>query len=317
VKEFKKVGKMAGKITRADVGLLSCIAEYKFLTVKQLAAISQRTLQVVRRRLRFIGSAQLVAMNEWGFGKGPGRRENIIILTEKGMELLRDKAILSSHAKYITDKTPDSIFIDHDLLVNWFIIHLLQIERDNSQFAIQHLTPSSHNLKEGSAEKPLLMERFSISESSEDTYTMIPDGVFTITNKDAEKTLLFFLEVDMGTETLAKTKQVSGDIRQKIVNYQMLFHNNHYKRYEKIFNTEFNGFRLLFLANMPARMKAICNLTQEIPPSNFIWVTDQKRMFSHGISAEIWARGGWHEKPAESILGHKLAFESTVLDKIK
>ena len=97
----------------------------------------------------------------------------------------------------------------------------------------------------------------------------------------------------------------------------MLFHNNHYKRYEKIFNAELNGFRLLFLANMPARMKSICNLAQEMPPSNFIWVTDQKRMFSHGISAEIWARGGWYEKPAESILGRKLAFESTVLDKIK
>ena len=146
---------------------------------------------------------------------------------------------------------------------------------------------------------------------------MIPDGVFTITKKDAKKTLLFFLEVDMGTETLAKTKRVPGDIRQKIINYQTLFRSNHYKRYEKIFNAELNGFRLLFLANMPARMKAICNLVQQMPPSNFIWVTNQERMFSHGISAEIWARGGQYKKPPESILSQKFAFKAPVVDKIR
>jgi hypothetical protein len=313
----KKAGQMGGKITKADIGLLSCIAEYKFLTVKQLAAITQRTLQVIRRRLRLFEREHFVIMKERGFGKGPGRRENIIILTEKGMELLREKEILSTHATYITDKASDSIFIDHDLLVSWFIIHLLQVEKDSAQFTMQCLTTSSHILNGGHPDNPLLLERFSKNETHENSHTMIPDGVFTITNKDAEKTLLFFLEVDMGTETLAKTKQVPGDIRQKIVDYQTLFRSNHYKRYEKIFNTELNGFRLLILANIPARMKAICNLVQEMPPSNFIWVTDQKRMFSHGISAEIWARGGRYEKPTESILGHKLAFESTVLDKIK
>ena len=156
---------MAGKITKADIGLLSCIAEYKFLTVKQLAAITQRTLQVVRRRLRLIEREHLVIMKERGFGKGPGRRENIIILTEKGMELLREKTILSSHATYITDKTSDSIFIDHDLLVNWFIIHLLQVEKDNAPFTMRCLTTSSHTLKGGNPDSPLLQERFSKDET--------------------------------------------------------------------------------------------------------------------------------------------------------
>ena len=87
-------------------------------------------------------------MKERGFGKGPGRLENLILLSEKGMELLRDKEILSSHGTYITDKTREPIFIDHDLLVNWFFIHLLQIGRNNPRFFSQHLTISSHNLKE-------------------------------------------------------------------------------------------------------------------------------------------------------------------------
>jgi len=308
---------MAGKITKGDIEMLSNIAEYKFLTVKQLAAITQRSVQVVRRRLRSIESQHIIVMIERGFGKGSGRRENIIILTEGGLELLRSQNILSSHAVYITDKTPDSIFIDHDLLVNWFFIHLLQIERINPQFTTQHLTINSHSLREGNAEKPLLQERFSTDQDQENIVTMIPDGVFTITNKKPKKSLLFFLEVDMGTETLANTKQVTGDVRQKIINYQTLFHSNHYKRYKKIFKAELNGFRLLFLANTLARVKAICDLAQEIPPSNFIWVTDQDRMFSHGLSAEIWVRGGQYNKPPESILSKKLAFEAPVADKIR
>ena len=43
---------MANKITNGDIKLLSSIAEYKFLTVKQLAAITQRSMQVIRRRIR-------------------------------------------------------------------------------------------------------------------------------------------------------------------------------------------------------------------------------------------------------------------------
>jgi len=308
---------VAGKITKGDVELLSCIAEYKFLTVKQLAALSQRSKQVIRRRLRFFESEYLIVMKERGFGKGSGRRENIIILSEKGMELLRDKDILSSHGTYITNKTSEPMFIDHDLLVNWFFIHLLQIGRDNPRFITQHLTISAHNLKEGNAEKPFLQERFSTDQDHEKINKMIPDGVFTIHDKESEKSLLFFLEVDMGTETLAKIDRTPGDVRQKIINYQALFQSKHYKRYEKFFNAEFIGFRLFFLTELPATMKAICGLIQEMPPSKFIWVTDQERMFSHGVSAEIWARSGWYDKPPESILGRKLAFESTVLDKIK
>jgi len=305
---------LAGKFTKGDTPLLSHIAEYKFLTVKQLVALSQRPTQGIRRRLRSLAKEGLVAMGERGFGHGPGRRENIIIVTEKGMELLRDKEVISENAAYITDKTPDSIFLDHDLLVNWFFIHLLQIGRDNLLLNTQHLTTSSHSLQEGNADNPLLMERFAVDGMPDETVTMIPDGVFIITNKDSEKSLLFFLEVDMGTETLQSTKLNPRDVRQKIINYQTLFHENQYKRYEKIFNTDLNGFRLLFLANNLDRMNALCDLVQRMSPSDFIWVTDQKQMFSHGVSAEIWARGGRNDRKAESILGPKLAFECRVLD---
>ena len=47
----------------------------------------------------------------------------------------------------------------------------------------------------------------------------IPDGVCTITNRDQEKTVLFFLEVDMGTESATSPKGDPTAIEQKILNY--------------------------------------------------------------------------------------------------
>ena len=157
---------------------------------------------------------RLISLKERDFGGRSGRLEYISFLTEKGLKLIREKEILSAHAKYITDKTAESIFIDHDLLVNWFFIHLLQIERENQCLFTKNLTISSHNLNQGNAENPLIMERFSSDKTSEN-YSMIPDGVFIITDKETEKTLLFFLEVDMGTETLVNTKLTPNDVACK------------------------------------------------------------------------------------------------------
>ena len=304
---------MARPIAKGDTAFLSHVAENKFLTVKQLSAITQRTGQVVRRRLRRLEDQRLVMMKERGFGTRRGRRENIIIVTQEGLDVLGHNEILSEHAAYVTDKTSESIFIDHDLMVNWFLIHLLQIERDNPEFAVQHLTTSSHSLKMGNADNPLLQERFAADDASEDTLSMIPDGVLTISH--GKETLLFFLEVDMGTEVMTSAKPGRGTIHQKIINYQTIFRGQQYKRYEKIFEADLNGFRLLFLANDLSGMKRICNLVQQVPPSDFIWVTDQDQMFSHGVSGQIWMRGGRHHKAPESILGRQLAFKAAVVDK--
>jgi len=307
---------MTKNISKGDIQLLSWIAEYKFLTAKQLGSLSQRSRQVMRKKQRELASGNYVTIQMQTFGVGPGRPENIVLLTAKGLKFLKEKNVLSNHARYVTNKTKSSISVSHDLLVNWFFIHLIQIGREKPSLSTKHLTISSHRLKSGSSEKPLLMEPISNGQSAEN-YTMIPDGVFIITDKESEKSLLFFLEVDMGTETLVNSKGKPTDVRQKIINYQTLFREAKYRRYEKIFKVKLNGFRLLFLSNTPARLKALCRLVREMSPTNFIWLAVQDQMFSNGLSAEIWARGGKDNEQLQSILGHRLASKITVIDKIR
>jgi hypothetical protein len=130
-----------------------------------------------------------------------------------------------------------------------------------------------------------------------------PDAVFGIRDSVADKTCLFFLEVDFGTETMVSPKRDTTDIRQKIINYQWYFQSRGYRRYEEVFKCQLRGFRLLFLTSTRGRLVALCELIQQIRPSNFVWLTECGSLFPDGISAEIWARGGDLHEPLRSILG--------------
>jgi hypothetical protein len=144
-----------------------------------------------------------------------------------------------------------------------------------------------------------------------------PDKVFSIKSKETRKALLFFLEVDMGTEPITTLDRNPKDLRQKILNYQTLFRTGQYKRYERVFDAKFIGFRSLFLANSNSRSAALCRLVEEMPPSDFIWLTDQEQMFSKGLSAEIWFRGGRRDNPPQSIVGSQLASEASLVNGIR
>jgi hypothetical protein len=281
-----------------DRDLLSSIADYKVLTVKQLSILSQRSGQVVRRRMRALVKEGLIATTMDGYGGGKGRPEDLLFLTEKGARILEGNGILD--AVSAACKTGDRFPIDHVLLSNWFRIHLIQIERSISGLSIQYRGDSISFAEQIDGQKR--------------PTEFIPDGVFAITRVcENPKTLLCFLEVDMGTETVASTDRNDKGLRQKVLNYQMLFRTGQYKRYESVFNAKLNGFRLLFLTHSNSRLISLCKLVREMPPSDFIWLVDQERLFSHGLAAKIWARGGRNEQEPQSIVGAELACELPIV----
>jgi hypothetical protein len=300
---------MTSMLNKNDRKLLASIAEYKVLTVKQLSALSQRSFQVLRRRIRNLSMADLIITKMLGYGRDRGRPEALIFLTEKGEALLTAEGVPTG---YTTNKTEDSLSIDHLLLVNWFHIQLLQIGRGIPQLSVQYLNPSPQSLSSDSGDN---LSPSTTNNGLEKSIEFIPDGTFSITYKEAGKNpLLFFLEVDMGTETIASMNRNPKDIREKVLRYQALFRSGNYKRYERVFDSKLNGFRLLFLVNSTARLSSLCRLVREMPPSDFIWLTDQEKMFSYGLSAKIWARGGRNEDPLQSILGPGLSCELPLMN---
>ena len=139
--------------------------------------------------------------------------------------------------------------------------------------------------------------------ASGDDIWFIPDAAFAIYDEIKNMTCMFFIEVDCGTETIASPKRTVTDVRQKVVNYQSYFLSGRFKRYKQIWTGEFEGYRLLFLTNTPNRLTSLCKLSLEMPPNDFIWLTDQKRLLSEGLHSKIWARGGKQDTGLYSILG--------------
>ena len=94
--------------------------------------------------------------------------------------------------------------------------------------------------------------------------------------------------------------------QQKLLNYQLLFDSERYRRCESILQCPLRGFRVLFLTIHPGRLAALCRLVREMPPSDFVWLTDRSRMAATAIWAPIWVRGGRDTEPPDSILGTQM-----------
>ena len=228
-------------------------------------------------------------------------------LTERGIDWLRTDGALGRSVPS-NEVAADGIrCAEHLLAINWFRIHLVYLERTVSRLSVTFLSCTSPFLERGPDGQPLVSDRAPATDADGEPVPFTPDGVFTLRDQESGKTLLFCLEVDMGTETLASTRRGAKDILTKVVSYQQYFRGGGYKRYQNLWDCELNGFRLLFLTHTPARLAALCRLVQETPPSDFVWLSDQDRMFAQGVSADIWARGGKLDAPPESIVGQAMS----------
>lgn len=295
---------MAFQLNSRDIVILTSMAEYRLLTARQLAAIHQRNTRALRRRLRGLAEIGLIRAESRVFAQSPGRPEGLLSLTHKGARLLRDRKLLPPRVE-LDDVTAEPIRCrEHLILTNDFRIQLLQMERILPEVTVRFISSSSACARRTDDDRPFVHE--TLHDPDGRMVEFIPDGAFGLTHNGLGKTLLFFLEVDMGTETRTSPNRLPGDLRGKICNYQMLYDLRSCDRYESLWDCRLRGFRLLVLANTPGRMGALCRLLRELGAPDFVCVTDCDRMFSRGVWADIWTPGGQINAPALSILGSKM-----------
>ena len=293
---------MAFRLKQNDCKILEDIAEYRMLSPTQITVMHQKSRQVIWRRLRVLEKQSLLRTLKRDLGQNRGRPESLLSLTELGVDILKDKGFVAQDTPY-EKIIADEIFCpSHQLLLNWLRIHLNQLERVLPRLRVEFLAHNSPVLPQDQNGYAVITDYTPIDRANRQSVKFTPDGIFATIDEQGI-TCLFFLEIDCGTETIASPRRDMKDIRQKIVNYQSYFRSLKYKKYEQMWNCRLNGFRLLFLTISHSRLAALCGLVQEMPPSDFIWLTEQSRMFADGVSATIWARGGKLETPHESILG--------------
>jgi hypothetical protein len=286
-----------------DRDLLTSIAEYRVLTLSQMAALHRRNLQALRRRLRQFKTEGLIRITPGAFGGQRGRPEQVISLSPKGVEALVSTGNLPSTIPCHNVTAEELRHIDHQLLMNDFRIQLVQTTGIIPSLGLTFYSSTSPQVVDATTGTSLIREAFTVFSPSARQIEFIPDAVFCLNHSELNKTLLFFLEVDRGTESLVGRQGSGNDIRQKIFHYQHFFYSGTYKRYENILKTSLLGFRLLFLAAESGRFKNLCRLVLDMPPSDFIWLTDHDRLIAQGVWADIWAPGGNESQIPNSILG--------------
>lgn len=296
-------------LTKNDQLLLKLIIEFNVLTVDQLALLNHSGKRIIQKKISKLSKEKLVDLRPRFIAITQGRPENIISINESGFKQLQEKELLKDKIFREKFNITKSLNDEHQLLVNWFRIHLQHLQIMSSNFQIEFISSTTPFIPLNNDELPYISENISFENSN---IILIPDGVFYIKSENQNKSLLFFLEVDMGTESLQSKGQRTNNIATKIQNYQTYFKSKKYLRYQKKWNTIFNGFRLLIITNTTKRKISISNFINSDNLNDFIWLADQSEMFEKGLGGRIWSRGGKLSIPQESILGPTINFEKRI-----
>ena len=297
---------MSFEYRQQDRDILATMAEYRVLPVRHLMLLHRRNSRALRRRLRLLRDEGLIRTSAGGLGTGRGRPEQVLSLTPAGVDRLKADGILAAEVQSEQVTLQGLGCVEHQLLLNEFRLQLTMVPRAVPGLAVHivgHSLPHGGRHVHGMASE---CERVSAEgDRAEHRIEFSPDEVFSIEDTESRKAVLFFLEVDMGSESLISHKRMGKDVRQKVANYQACFRGQHYRCYERLGGFSLRGFRLLFLANSVPRTTALCRLVERTPSTGFIWLTDRASMLSKGVWAPIWIRGGRHDGPLHSILGSR------------
>ena len=215
---------MIRNLSLKEVEILKVLLDYKVLTVGQFALLCFPSRQMARKKTRELVRRGLVRLIPRDFNKCSGRPENIITFSEESLRLLNDSKCLSREISPQFMTGTDLHAIEHQLLINWARLHLKWLEKKLPQIRINFLSQSIY----------CDVYKIKLDEAGLGAF-IIPDGIFSITDLKQGKSLLFFLEVDMGTESIASSNPGRSDVKKKILSYQHVFRKKLYKGFEDQF----------------------------------------------------------------------------------
>ncbi len=291
---------MTIRCTQRLLDVLVDLADYRMLSLSQVAHLHFQGKRQARRRMQQLLEEALVAMLPGCHGMGGGRPESVYGISKAGLKLLKDQGLLDERLTIEQvggeKLSPQAA---HQRLLGWFRIHLVHLCRNCSRLESAVMTCNGPLALDANTGMPGI--RIAMTHDTDTAICFTPDAAILITDRSQQKSVLFFLEVDMGTE--AVSSDGGGDIREKILRYKHYFRTGGYKQFEQIWGAPLNGFRLLFLTNNASRHAALCALTRSLAPSGFVWITTAEQLFADGISGAIWTAGGQSDQGRRSILG--------------
>lgn len=254
------------KQSTAKLTFLKNLSSYRCLTTKQSAAAGVATEQMTRRYSRQLCKEGLLRIMAWQIQGNSGRPESLMVPTTKGLKIVGAKV----------QRPIEQRCYAHQYHVNSCRIQLAQM-------------------------RPDVGTRFWLGQLSVDNQTFWPDGIIVLRSISLNKSLLCFLEVDMGTESVTSKSKLESVLHGKVLLYRSLFLSGGYKKLAN--NGEsFRGFRLLFVFSEKKKLQTFVRFCQQLEPCPFVWSTDFVSFNDKGAGAYVWYKGGFLGETV-SILG--------------
>jgi len=291
-------------VESSDIGLLTCIAEHRVLTSRQLAAIERRNVRALRRRLRYLDRNGLIRREPGPLRQARGRPELVVSLSLDGAGFLAERGVLDPRIDPARVVAPSRRLVAHELFVNETRVALTQLSHSMPELTIRFVSPMSPWAPRWTPGRSFLCERFRGPEGQR--FELVPDGAISVTHTELAKTLLFFLEVDTGTEPLSSGSENRSDLWHKIVKYQAYLASRRYRRFETLWECSLKGFRLLIVTSTRSRCAAVCRLLREMRGTTLAMTTDCESLLRSGFGADVWVVGGQVDAARASVLGSKM-----------
>lgn len=292
-------------IARCDLQRLRMIADYRVVTIRQLAMIEARSRNAVHRSLNSLVSQELIEEHPRTASTSRGRREKLVSVASKGFVALCQANALPPENREQDITLAGLPHIEHQLLLNWVRIQWMHLDLACPSLRGRFVPHSSPTARYDAAVPDTAAGSVPTLIRLDDRRVFTPDAVATVTDIERHKTVLFFLEVDMGTEQWDAPRNARTTIMGKILNYQRTRRSEGYRLHAAAWQCSLHGFRVLFVTRTRDRLDMLCRRLCVVRPRDFIWLTDQTQLLERGIGARIWARGGSLDRPAESILGSR------------
>ena len=271
-----------GSLTERDQAVLRDLADFRYLSTRQIARLHFGNLKLTQRRLRrLLASGYVVRVptepaaragfHEWVYAASPGRVGQF-----PGVDATRFAGAVLDPSRGFGLR-----YAAHHRVLTDFRIWLREgVTRSAGAFTCDFIP--------GYAESSRVQGRRRLASIDVGTPygLLVPDGLFVLRRSDG-RAALFFLEIDRGSEPL-RGKHASSVLR-KLEMYRKVYDGRLFDSFSVAFDYDFSGFRVFFVTPDEARALAILNVAESADLEPLVWTTIENSLSAPGdLAAPVW-----------------------------
>lgn len=286
-----------------DLLLIFNIQKYSFLTINQSvkALNNGRGYQGIARRLRAIserGYLSFFGHTKVGFANVP----KVYHITRKGYHVLEENFFYEQIGDFRQKSPPKwTAKTQHRLALVDVLIAL-----DNSLTRFDHLdlvkvATEYRYIKSGKFPRAETTDYISEDHTKENK--IVPDGAFILHSRRTDARILFFIEIDMGTENITSRVATSSNfpLLLKFKKYDHYLANKTYSQKYQQFG-RFDYFIMLFITTTPKRIANVKKALPRLPEK----LNKHYRFNTFSEVANNFLNESWQTRQSDDPRGYKL-----------